>query len=143
MQNTTISHQLKNNFVAIVSLVVAITALTYTAWREELTERNRTLRTAGFEILMHLGELQIIVNQVRYQPEHSLADPYLGWGHISLIGDLSALLPPPVPSTTDKLIKTWASDWDKLKTSDEATAHVSEDIDAARQAVLHIIKTLK
>ena len=43
--------QLRNNAVAIISLIVAITALSYTAWREERTEKNRTLRVAAFEAL--------------------------------------------------------------------------------------------
>jgi hypothetical protein len=45
MVHPTIRSQLKDNFVAIVSLIVAIMALCYTTWREEATEKNRTLRT--------------------------------------------------------------------------------------------------
>ena len=32
--------QLKDNLVAIISLVIAIVALTYTTWREEVTEKT-------------------------------------------------------------------------------------------------------
>jgi hypothetical protein len=82
--------QVKSNLIAIISLAIALTALGYTTWREEVTEKNRTLRAAGFEVLKNLGELQLIVNYIRYDPENPQANPYLGWGYVAIIGDVSA-----------------------------------------------------
>ncbi|HEU0225628.1 MAG TPA: hypothetical protein VFR29_09345 [Steroidobacteraceae bacterium] len=53
--------QVRSNAVARISLVVALTALGYSTWRNELTERNRNLRTAGFELLAEIGSLQQVV----------------------------------------------------------------------------------
>ncbi|MBF8293263.1 MAG: hypothetical protein HW392_2090 [Steroidobacteraceae bacterium] len=39
--------QLRNNLVALISLVIALSALGYNTWRNELTERNRNIRAAG------------------------------------------------------------------------------------------------
>ena len=143
MTRNTIKMQLKNNFVAIISLTVAIIALLYTAWREETTERNRTTRTAGFEVLMRLGELQIIVNHVYYQKDNVLANPYLGWGQISLISDLSQLLPQPVPETVKKLLIVWSNNWKKISTDEKATTLVSDQIDTSRKEVLESIRYLR
>ena len=88
-KSKTFKQQLQDNLVAIISLFVAIAALLYTAWREETTERNRTLRTAGFEVLKNLGELQIVVNQV-YSHNDPIKDiPQIGWGHVALIRHLA------------------------------------------------------
>src|SRR5260221_9920468 len=139
----TIKQQLKDNMVAIISLVIAIIALSYTAWREETTEKNRTFRVAGFEVLKNLGELQIVVNHAYYMRESALANPYLGWGHIALVSDLSQLLPKPVPTTVAKLVKVWGENWDKLNRDEEAVTAVSAEIDASRAEVLESIRYLK
>ncbi len=52
--------QIKNNLLAVISLFVAFSALGYNTWRNEQTEYNRNIRTAGFEMLLHIGELQRI-----------------------------------------------------------------------------------
>jgi hypothetical protein len=44
---TGMGRQLRDNLVAITSLVVALSALGYNTWRNERTERNRNIRTAG------------------------------------------------------------------------------------------------
>jgi len=51
-------NQLRDNMVALISLVIALSALGYTTWRNELTERNRNIRDAGFELLSQIGSLQ-------------------------------------------------------------------------------------
>lgn len=53
-----ILQQIQKNSLAIVSLIVAFSALGYNTWRNELTESNRNVRQAGFEMLLHIGELQ-------------------------------------------------------------------------------------
>lgn len=138
-----IGTQLKDHAIAIISLVIAIIALLYTSWREELTEKNRTLRLAGFEVLKNLGELQIVVNLNYYLPENMQTNPYLGWGHIALIDDLSQLLPQPVPETADKLVKTWRENWEEIKTSEAAVHAISNEIDTSRNVVLKSIQSLK
>lgn len=143
VMETTIISQIRNHFVAILSLMIAIFALVYTTWREELTEKNRNLRTAGFEVLKNLGELQIVVNLNHYLPENQQSNPYLGWGYIALAADLSQLLPPPVPETVNKLVKVWGENWTNIKTNEEAANLISSEIDASRIAVLKSIQSLR
>ena len=61
-----ILEQLRRNTVAVISLVVAISSLSYNTWRNEATEENRNLRVAAFEILLKLGELQQVVFHSHY-----------------------------------------------------------------------------
>lgn len=136
-------NQLKDNFVAFLSLFIAIIALSYTTWREEVTERNRNYRTASFEVLKNLGELQLIINYSYYQPDNTMGNPILGWGHVALITDLGQLLPPPIPESVDQLAKVWRSNWEKMKTDEKAADKISQEIDNSRQAVLDLIRKLK
>ena len=39
--------QLRSNMVGLISLVIALSALGFNTWRNELTERNRNIRDAG------------------------------------------------------------------------------------------------
>lgn len=57
--------QLRDNMVALISLVIALSALGYNTWRNELTERNRNIRDAGFELLAEIGSLQQICAAMR------------------------------------------------------------------------------
>lgn len=139
MKQKTFKQQLLENAVAIIGLLVAVTALLYTGWREETTEKNRTLRTAGFEVLKHLGELQIVVNNAYY----TKADPQLGWGHVTLISDLSELLPQPVPRNIEQLVQEWSENINKISTNEAAVTAVSETIDTSRKEVLETIRYLR
>lgn len=139
----TFRQQLKANAVAIISLVVAIIALLYNTWREENTERNRNYRLAAFEVLKNLGELQQVVNASYYQHNNQEGNPMLGWGHIALIGDLSQLLPPPVPEKANNLVQTWQSDWMKIKTDEASVDRITEGIDQSREVVLRVMSQLK
>lgn len=143
MTTETIRQQFKENFVAIVSLIVAIIALSITTWREESTEKNRTTRMAAFEVLKNLGELQIVVNSSYYQMKGMQADPFLGWGYIALIGDMSMLLPATVRETTDKLVQAWNANWEEIKTNEQAVANISNEINASRDSVLKAIRDLR
>jgi hypothetical protein len=143
MEKTTIRNQLRENFIAIVSLVIAIIALVYSAWREETTEKHRNIRTAGFEVLMNLGELQIVVNHVYYKPDDTLANPYVGWGYLALASDLSNLLPSPVPEMVAKLVNVWGENWENIHSNEEAINKISNEIDNSRKEVLQVLRHLK
>ncbi len=134
--------QLRNNEVGIISLVVAILALFLNTWFYEKSEKNRNIRIASFEILMHLGEFQQVVNTIYYDKNSSLDLTMRGWGHLTLIGDLCKLLPSPLPEVSENLIKAWKENLGKLKESEKSANAISDKIDATRQAVVKIIDHL-
>lgn len=134
---------LKENLVALISLVVALTALLYTTWREEETERNRTTRWAAFEVLKSLGELQININKGLYLEKGQQDQIFQGWGQISMISDLSVLLPEPIPEHVQKLVEAWRINWKNIPADDAASDKVTEQVDSTRQATLEAVKELK
>lgn len=137
-----IKSQLANNAVAIVSLLIAISTLLYSTWRSETTERNFNVRSAAFEVLQNLGQLQVIVNYLHYEPDHPMGNTLLGWGRIALIGDLAELLPPPIPSHAHSLVEKWGENWNKLKDSEELTQEISQSIDDTRASIVKVLKEL-
>lgn len=134
-------HQLKENIVAIISIIIALTAL-YDAWRNGNAEKNRNIRAASFEMIKNLGELQLAVNYRHYEPDNPTGNLIAAWGRVALIGDLSRLLPPPVPETTDHMLVVWKANASKIESDETATDQISQEIDHTRQAVLNILSTL-
>lgn len=142
MHDISLPDQIKNHSIAIISLIIAIIALTYNTWREEETEKNRTTRLAAFEVLKNLGELQAVVNYAHYAPDSSMGNPIIGWGHIALIGDLSEILPEPIPQTVHKLIGTWGNQYQTLNTNEKSAEIISHEIDNSRISILNVLHQL-
>lgn len=142
MKSNEINQQIHNNLVAILTLLIAIMALGFSAWRAERSEKNNTVRTAAFEVLKNLGELQVVVNYSYYSPGNTKSDPMLGWGYVSLISDLSQTLPPPIPKTVEQLIDAWNSNWKQLNTSEQSATDISSQIDNSRSAILEELRKL-
>ncbi|MDH3894672.1 MAG: hypothetical protein OES78_08960 [Chromatiales bacterium] len=47
----TLFDQIRGNSVALMSRVVAVGSLGYNTWRNERTEQNRNIRSAGFRAI--------------------------------------------------------------------------------------------
>jgi len=133
--------QLKENYLSIFSLFIAVVALIHNNLLYEKSERNRNIRTASFEILMKLGELQQTVNTAYFDPTSKFS-LIKGWGYIALIGDLSKLIPSPVPQKAEKLIGEWKSHYANIDNNDESLDVISNEIDATREAILNVITNL-
>lgn len=134
--------QVRNNAVALISLVIALTALGYGTWRNERTEENRNLREAGFALLSEIGSLQQVVFYAHYNPGDARGDARLGWAEVLTIQDLAALLPAPVGRDAALLREAWQAGWDGLGTSDEDHARIDAAIDRLRQATLFSLRGL-
>ena len=143
MTRPTILEQFKRNFVAIVSIVVALAGLGYNTWRNERTEQNRNVRVAAFEILKTLGELQLIVDYAHFNHDRRMGDPTMGWGKVLFIKDLAQIVPEPVPDDVERLLAGWREHWEKIDTDNEAVQRISEDIYRARRDAADIIQRLR
>jgi hypothetical protein len=135
--------QLRSNAVAIVSLVVALAALGYNTWRNELTERNRNFREAGFALLGEIGSLQQVVFYAHFQPGDARGDARMGWADVLTISDLAELLPPDVRRDARALRDTWQADWDGLGRDARAHRRVDESIEVLRQTTLVELRKLR
>jgi hypothetical protein len=141
---TTIRQQLRNNLVALISLVVAIGSLGYNTWRNERTESNRNVRTATFELLTKLAELERVVYLAQYDRDTAGGNPRTGWTYVLVIHDLAAVVPAPVPAKAAQLQKVWGENWQGLGREDEASVNRIDDaIGSLREASLAMLHSLR
>lgn len=135
--------QLKNNALALVSLFVAFTALGYNTWRNELTEENRNLRAAGFEMLLHISQLQRIAYLAHYDKDQQLGNPRSGWVEVLVLRDLSMLMPVKPQQRTEQLFEAWKENWQHLGEDESSVAAIDNAIKNLRQETLNSIKRLE
>jgi hypothetical protein len=141
---TTLRQQVRNNAVALISLVVALGSLGYNTWRNERTEHNRNIRTATFELLTKLAELERVVFLAQYDHDAAGGNPRTGWTYVLVIRDLAAVVPGPVSMQATQLQGVWASHWEDLGKSDESAAvRIDDAIEKLREASLSTLRSLR
>ena len=136
------SSQLRVNRLAIISLVVALTALGYNTYRNELTEANRSIRLAGFEALMELNKLQLLIDDVHYGKKPDANRHIKGWSHVLYINDMGHLISDDVLALTESLRETWKNEWEGLDQSEPSNAKISQAINLLRGTILNKINSL-
>jgi hypothetical protein len=142
--STSLRQQLRNNTVALISLVVALGSLGYNTWRNEHTEYNRNVRTATFELLGKLSELERVVYLAQYDRDAGGGNPRTGWTYVLFIRDLSKVVPPPVPEKAAQLQKVWGDNWEGLGRDDEVSVNSIDDaIGALREGALTTLRSLR
>lgn len=141
-----LTEQLRRHSVALISLTVALTSLAYNTWRNEQTEANRNVRTAGIELLLALGELEQVVFFLRFDAESARATPREGWAYVLTTRDLVKLTDEPAISAVDGLFAAWSEGWELLGTdsaaAEQAGDRISAAIDAARSSTLTVLAEL-
>jgi hypothetical protein len=141
---STIRQQLRDNAVALISLFVALSSLAYNTWRNERTEHNRNIRTAAFEVLTKVAELERVVFLAQYDRDANGGNPRTGWSYVLVIRDLSAVVPGPVAARAADLQKAWSEDWQGLGKDDEVSVNRIDDaIGRLRDASLATIQSLR
>lgn len=141
--SVSIKRQIHNNLVAIVSVMIAVSTLFYSAWRHEVTEDQRTIRQAGFEILRNLGELQTIADHAQYTGDKTQGDPVSGWGRVLVIRDLSQLMPGKAQAHANALHQVWDKEWQGLGNSTTSSERITAAINACRSGTTHILVNLE
>lgn len=139
-----LSQQVKQHSLSLISLFVAFSALGYNTWRNELSESNRNIRISGFEIIMHVGELQKIAYLSHYDKDQYKGSPRLGWTEVLLIKDLCQLMPDSLQKESENLMATWTDNWQQLSTDDELSiAAIDVALYEFRNKVLLVMKQLE
>ena len=134
---------IRSNLLALISLVVALTALSYNTWRNEHTEHNRNIRVAAFEVLRELAQLQLVIDYAHYENDLEHGNAIMGWGHVGLVNDLSVVIPEPVPTQAEKLFTVWAEEWETVQDNLESNEKVTQQIRQTRMAVLNVLSHLR
>ena len=97
--NNSIKEQFRRNTVALISLVVAITGLSYNTWRNEASEDNRTQRLVAIEVLMKLADLQRLTWHHHWDKDtEDKGNLRTGWTLVLVIKDISQILGEPLPN---------------------------------------------
>ncbi len=138
-----IRQQLRDNLVALVSLLVALSTLGYSAWRHEITEDNRTLREAAFAMLRTAEELQSVVDFAHYDGDREAGNPIKGWGKVLYLRDLGILMPAPVQARAREVQTAWERDWQALETDTAAAERITARVETLRTEVRALLVTLK
>jgi hypothetical protein len=134
--------QLRSNAVALISLTVALASFSYTTWRNERSEHNRTIRQASFQLLSSLGEMQQVVFHAHYDHDAVRGSPRTGWVHVATISDFSTTMPAPVPARAQELLAAWRDHWERLGSDDADAEAISDAVDRCRAAVVAVVRTL-
>lgn len=122
-------------FTAIFSMLFAVMGFSYNAWRMEISEGNNNIRTAAFEVLTELSELEQIVYSAHYDQDKVEGNPRKGWVKIGLIVDLSMLIDNRVTVKALLLKKTWSNSWNHIQNSKNETDVLINDVDEVRTAI--------
>lgn len=127
---------------AVFSMLFALIGFSYNVWRMEITEYNNNVRSASFELLLQLSELESIVYAAHYDKDPILGSPRNGWVKVNLIADLSMITEPELSLAANNLKQSWQSNWEQVA-SDEASAQaVVTKIDATRAKVRQLLTQL-
>jgi hypothetical protein len=141
---STFRQQLRDNAVALISLTVALSSLAYNTWRNERTEHNRNIRTATFELLMKVAELERVVFLAQYDRDVAGGSPRTGWAYVLEIRDLAAVTPAPLPAHAQELQRVWSSNWEGLGKDDEAAVtRIDDALGGLRDATLNTLRSLR
>ena len=141
---TTIRGQVRNNALALISLLLALTSVTYGTWRDERTERNRNIRAATFQILTKLADFERIVFLAHYDRDQANGNPRIGWTDVIAIHDLATVSPAPLESRASTLREVWRDNWERLDSEDETSVdHIEAAVEDLRQATLITLRSLR
>jgi hypothetical protein len=135
--------EIRKNSLSIISLVVAITALSYNTYRNELTEVNRNIRNAGFEVLKELNQLQLLIDYSHYDKNSNQGNPIQGWAHVIYIQDMSELISNKVENNAKNLNNVWEDNWTLLKEQESSNKSVTFAINKLRKSIKVAIKSLR
>ena len=134
----TLINQLRQHSVALISLAIALSSLGYNTWRNEQTEANRNVRTAGIELLLKLGELDQVVFFNHYEQDMERGNLRLGWAYVLTIKDLGALMNEPAASSSIDLFDTWNARSSELSSNGNSQEIISASIEQLRSHT-HIV----
>ena len=138
--NSSFKEQVRRNSVALISLFVAVSGLSYNTWRNERSEYNRTQRVSSFEVLLKLGELQQLVFHNHYDRDSDdKGNPRTGWALVLTIQDLSTVLESPVPDSSRELVAVWGDHWSQLGDSQDSADAILSAIEIARADTLALL----
>lgn len=139
-----LKHKIRQyQYMAVVSLIFALVGFSYNAWRLQVSEANETVRTASFEVLIVLADLEQIIYGLHYDNSDDNGTPRTGWVKVGLAKDLSIIVSPTVYQATDELHQRWQHNWQDIGEKQQAVDNIIEAIDKVREQIRHNLSMLQ
>jgi len=136
--------QIRNYQVAVIaSLLFALLGFSYNVWRMEVTEENANTRTACFEMLLVLSELEQLVYSAHYDKNIIEGSPRKGWVKVGLTVDLSVLTTKKVKDSAHKLKEVWSTHWESIDNNEQSVESIIFSIENSRTEIKMLLKELK
>lgn len=136
--------QIRNYQVAVIaSLLFALLGFSYNVWRMEVTEENANTRTACFELLLVLSELEQLVYSAHYDKNSLEGSPRKGWVKVGLTVDLSVLTTSKVKNSALKLKDVWSSHWQSIENNEQSVQSVVYAIEGSRTQIKMLLQNLE
>lgn len=126
----------------IFSVLFALVGFSYNVWRMEVSEANSNTRTACFEMLLKLSELEQVVYAAHYDQDSTAGNPRTGWVIVGLVGDLAALTDQGVADGAQRLHDSWSAHWAGLPSERASADAVVTAIDSVRQQIKRLLASL-
>ncbi|XZG70701.1 hypothetical protein ACTSKR_02250 [Chitinibacteraceae bacterium HSL-7] len=143
MNITALNRRMRWYYVTtLFSVMFSLTAFVYSTWRMEVTERNNNVRTAAFEVLTELSELEQLVYAAHYDEDPVEGNPRRGWVKVTLIVELGRLISPEVAQQCEALRTVWKQNWPAMASEEAATVALSDAIGQTRDAVRVALEAL-
>ncbi|MCL1093365.1 hypothetical protein [Shewanella kaireitica] len=127
---------------AVFSMLFALVGFSYNVWRMEITEYNNNVRSASFELLLQLSELESIIYAAHYDQDIIQGSPRKGWVKVNLIADLSVVTEPEIQAAADALKMEWQAHWEQVARDENSTMQVVGKIDDTRLKVRQLLVSL-
>ncbi|MCO7190669.1 MULTISPECIES: hypothetical protein [unclassified Pseudoalteromonas] len=127
----------------IASMLFAFVGFAYNAWRLEVSEQNNNIRTACFEMLKELAQLEQLIYVAHYDQNKTEGSPRKGWISVGLINDFSYLTNGDLQQSARTLKTTWNNNWQNIYASTQAVDLVVKDIDSVRSEIKLLLNDLE
>ena len=127
---------------SIFSMVFAVLGFSYNTWRMELSEENNNLRTASFEVLLQLSELEQIIYAIHYDKDIKEGNPRKGWVKVGLVNDLSSLIGGEVKQESLALKELWGLHWQDVSSDEQVVQALVSKIDMVRLSIKRVLESL-
>lgn len=130
-------------FTAVFSLLFAVIGFSYNTWRLEATEDNNNVRTAAFEVLIRLSDLEQHIYSAHYDQNPVEGNPRKGWVMIGLVVDLSTLISPIVEQQANQLKDLWSDSWEAVPHDQSVAEALVTAIESVRAEIKTVLRSLE
>lgn len=127
---------------AVFSMLFALVGFSYNVWRMEISEYNNNVRSASFELLLQLSELESIIYAAHYDQDVIQGSPRKGWIKVNLIADLSVVTEPDIQTAAEALKVDWQLNWESVASDENSAMQVVAKIDDTRLKVRQLLVSL-